>query len=141
MCLVCVCDRVVFSEQNVLSHRAVFSGSSVWKAFFFTPNFYPEDQATCFHTHVCFCTPDYVTYHDPPLLFDLWRDPSESRPLTPDTEPTFHSVVAVIQEAVERHQRTLEPVERQLTAEKLMWKPWLQPCCSTFSQLCCCQHT
>ncbi|XP_017281763.1 steryl-sulfatase [Kryptolebias marmoratus] len=117
------------------------NSSSVWKAFFFTPNFYPEDKATCFHTHVCFCTPGYVTYHDPPLLFDLQRDPSESRPLTPDTEPSFHSVVAAVQEAVESHQRTVEPVERQITAGKLMWKPWLQPCCSTLTQLCQCKHT
>ncbi|KAM4538037.1 LOW QUALITY PROTEIN: steryl-sulfatase [Fundulus diaphanus] len=63
------------------------NSSLVWKAFYFTPDFYPVDKATCFHTHVCFCTPNHVTYHDPPLLFALSKDPSETRPLTPDTEP------------------------------------------------------
>ncbi|XP_041834500.1 steryl-sulfatase [Melanotaenia boesemani] len=116
------------------------NSSSVWKAFYFTPNFYPEDQTACFHTHICFCTPDYVTYHDPPLLFDLSKDPSESTPLTPDTEPAFHSVLAVMQEAVETHRRSVTPVESQLTAGKLLWKPWLQPCCSTLAQLCQCHQ-
>ncbi|XP_039997667.1 steryl-sulfatase [Xiphias gladius] len=115
------------------------NSSSVWKAFYFTPNFYPESETACFHTHVCFCTADYVTYHNPPLLFDLSRDPSETTPLTPDTELAFHSILAVMKEAVERHQRSVKPVESQISAGNVMWKPWLQPCCSTFGQLCQCQ--
>ncbi|XP_008282314.1 steryl-sulfatase [Stegastes partitus] len=116
------------------------NSSSVWKAFYFTQNFYPEDKMACFHTQVCFCTPNYVTYHDPPLLFDLSRDPSETTPLTPDNEPAFHSILAVMKEAVETHQRSVKPVESQLTAGKLIWRPWLQPCCSTLTQLCQCQQ-
>ncbi|XP_026157037.1 steryl-sulfatase [Mastacembelus armatus] len=116
------------------------NSSSVWKAFYFTPNFYPETSTACFHTHLCFCTSSYVTYHDPPLLFDLSRDPSETTPLTPDTEPAFHSILAAIKEATERHQATVRPVESQLTPGSVMWKPWLQPCCSTFGQFCQCQQ-
>ncbi|KAM9327669.1 steryl-sulfatase [Pholidichthys leucotaenia] len=116
------------------------NSTSVWKAFYFTPDFYPEDKMACFHTHVCFCTSDYVTYHDPPLLFDLSKDPSESTPLTPDTEPAFHSILAAMQEAVEVHQRSLEPVESQLSYAHVMWLPWLQPCCSTLTQLCQCKE-
>ncbi|XP_061571765.1 steryl-sulfatase [Cololabis saira] len=116
------------------------NSSSVWKAFFFTPNFHPEGRAACFHTHVCFCTPAYVTFHDPPLLFDLSRDPAESRALTPDTEPNFQRVLAAMTAAVETHRGSLEPVESQLTAGRLMWKPWLQPCCSTLAKLCQCSH-
>ncbi|XP_070814236.1 steryl-sulfatase [Chaetodon trifascialis] len=112
------------------------NSSSVWKAFYFTPNFYPENETVCFHTHICFCTPDSVTYHDPPLLFDLSRDPSETTPQTPATEPAFHSILAVIEEAVERHRRSVKPVEKQLSVGNVIWKPWLQPCRSTFSQLC-----
>uniref|UniRef100_A0A3Q4HCD5 Steroid sulfatase (microsomal), isozyme S n=1 Tax=Neolamprologus brichardi TaxID=32507 RepID=A0A3Q4HCD5_NEOBR len=114
------------------------NSSSVWKAFYFTPNFYPEDKTACFHTLTCFCTPEYVTFHDPPLLFDLSKDPSESTPLTPDTEPAFHFVLATMQEAVKMHRRSLKPVESQLSPANLMWKPWLQPCCSTVTQLCQC---
>ncbi len=118
----------------------LFSGSSVWKAFYFTPNFWPENETACFHTHVCFCMPEYVTYHDPPLLFDLSRDPSETTPLTPDTESDFHSILATMEEAVKTHERSVKPVESQMSAWNLMWKPWLQPCCSTLRQLCQCQQ-
>ncbi|XP_028252827.1 steryl-sulfatase isoform X2 [Parambassis ranga] len=113
--------------------------NSVWKAFYFTPNFYPKDQQACFHTHLCFCTPSYVTYHDPPLLFDLSRDPSETTVLTPETEPAFRSILATMEEATEKHRRSVKPMEHQLSLGNYIWKPWLQPCCSTFSQLCQCQ--
>lgn len=116
------------------------NSSSVWKAFYFTPNFWPENETACFHTLVCFCTPEYVTYHDPPLLFDLSRDPSETTPMTPDTEPNFHSILAVMKEAAEAHRRSVKPVERQMSVWNLMWKPWLQPCCSTLTQFCQCQQ-
>ncbi|XP_042260914.1 steryl-sulfatase [Thunnus maccoyii] len=116
------------------------NSSAVWKAFYFTPNFYPENETACFHTHVCFCTSNYVTYHNPPLLFDLSRDPSESTPLTPDTEPDFYSILAVMEEAVERHRSSVKPVDSQISGGNVMWKPWLQPCCSTLSQLCQCQQ-
>ncbi|KAI3365769.1 hypothetical protein L3Q82_000704 [Scortum barcoo] len=120
--------------------NGIYKGSSVWKAFYFTPNFWPENETACFHTHVCFCTAEYVTYHDPPLLFDLSRDPSETTPITPDTEPNFHSILAMMKEAVEAHQRSVKPVEKQMSVWNLMWKPWLQPCCSTLTQFCQCQQ-
>ncbi|KAM6958449.1 steryl-sulfatase [Tautogolabrus adspersus] len=116
------------------------NSSSVWKAFYFTPNFYPENETACHHTHVCFCQPDYVTYHDPPLLFDLSKDPSETTPLTPDTEPAFSSILAVMNEAAETHRRSVKPGESQVSAGGVLWRPWMQPCCSTFSQLCQCQQ-
>lgn len=113
---------------------------SVWKAFFFTPNFYPENGTACFHTHACFCTPDYVMYHDPPLLFDLSRDPSESTPLTAASEPAFHEVLEAVRAAVELHTGSVIPVPSQMTPGNLMWKPWLQPCCSSLAQLCRCER-
>uniref|UniRef100_A0A3Q1BYQ0 Sulfatase N-terminal domain-containing protein n=1 Tax=Amphiprion ocellaris TaxID=80972 RepID=A0A3Q1BYQ0_AMPOC len=133
-------EEISASGEVMRGWNGIYKGSSVWKAFYFTPNFYPEDQTACFHTQVCFCSAKYVTYHDPPLLFDLTRDPSETTPLTPDTEPAFHSILAAMEEAVEIHQRSVKPVESQLTAGKLIWRPWLQPCCSTLTQLCQCQQ-
>ncbi|KAG7501784.1 steryl-sulfatase [Solea senegalensis] len=115
------------------------NSSSVWKALFFTPNFYPESATVCSHTSVCLCAAEFVTRHDPPLLFDLSRDPSETTPLKPDTEPAFHSVLAAMAEAVEQHQRSVKPAEGQLSRGNVMWKPWLQPCCSSFTHLCQCQ--
>lgn len=112
----------------------------MWKAFYFTPNFHPESGTACAHTHVCFCTPAYVTQHDPPLLFDLSKDPSETTPLTPDTEPAFSSILAAMEEAVETHLRSVQPVESQISTGNLLPKPWLQPCCSTLGQLCRCSQ-
>uniref|UniRef100_A0A8C8C721 Sulfatase N-terminal domain-containing protein n=1 Tax=Oncorhynchus tshawytscha TaxID=74940 RepID=A0A8C8C721_ONCTS len=90
---------------------------SKWKLFFFTPDFYPENGTACMHTHACFCTASYVTYHDPPLLFDLSY-----------TEPAFHSVVEEIRVAVAVHKESITPVQDQLAPGHLLWKPCLQPC-------------
>uniref|UniRef100_A0A3Q3W937 Sulfatase N-terminal domain-containing protein n=1 Tax=Mola mola TaxID=94237 RepID=A0A3Q3W937_MOLML len=118
----------LFHYCNKYLNAVRWHPQNMWKVFYFTPNFYPDNQTACFHTHVCFCMPEYVTYHDPPLLFDVTRDPSETTPLTPDTEPAFHSILAVIEEAVEEHKRSVKPVENQLSLGNLLWKPWLQPC-------------
>uniref|UniRef100_W5MVL8 Steroid sulfatase n=2 Tax=Lepisosteus oculatus TaxID=7918 RepID=W5MVL8_LEPOC len=116
------------------------NSSAVWKAFFFTPDFYPENSTGCFHTHACFCTEAYVTYHDPPLLFELSQDPSERRPLTPETEPSFHAVLGVVRDAVAQHTSSLERAPSQLSPSHAMWKPWLQPCCSSLLELCACEE-
>ncbi|KAJ8252882.1 hypothetical protein GJAV_G00206620 [Gymnothorax javanicus] len=116
------------------------NSDSVWKAFFFTPNFSLKNSTTCRQTLVCFCTKEYVTYHDPPLLFDLSRDPSETRPLTEREEPGFNAILATMRKAADRHSRSLVPVPDQMSPGNTMWKPWLQPCCSTLSQLCSCSR-
>lgn len=101
-------------------------GSALWKVFYFTPNFDPGANG-CFSSHVCFCFGRHVTHHDPPLLFDLSRDPGERHPLTPESEPRYHAVLAAVEEAVAAHTHTLDPaVPQQLSLGNLVWKPWLQ---------------
>lgn len=108
------------------------NGSSVWKAFYFTPNFSPAGANGCFDKHLCFCHGHYVTRHDPPLLFDLARDPSERQPLTPEAEPRYHEVLRVMADAARAHTATLGPaVPDQLSLANLAWKPWLQLCCAS----------
>ncbi|XP_032039375.1 steryl-sulfatase isoform X3 [Aythya fuligula] len=114
------------------------NSESVWKAFFFTPNFNPEDSNGCYDSHVCFCHGGFITRHDPPLLFDLSRDPEEKVPLTPKTERRFYEILRVIQLAVANHTRSLQAVPDQLSWDNLLWKPWLQPCCSSLFQSCYC---
>uniref|UniRef100_A0A8C2DBP3 Steroid sulfatase (microsomal), isozyme S n=1 Tax=Cyprinus carpio TaxID=7962 RepID=A0A8C2DBP3_CYPCA len=116
------------------------NSNAIWKAFFFTPDFYPENSSACFQTHICLCIKPYVTFHDPPLLYDLSKDPTESTPLSPDTEPQFYSVLEVIRAAVSRHAESLKPVPVQVSPLQIVWKPWLQPCCSSLSQLCTCER-
>ncbi|XP_051464154.1 steryl-sulfatase isoform X3 [Apus apus] len=116
------------------------NSESVWKVFFFTPNFSPENSNGCYDSHVCFCHEGFITWHDPPLLFDLSKDPEEKVPLTPETESRFYEILRVIHLAVENHTRSLDAVPNQLSWEKLLWKPWLQLCCSSLFQSCYCDY-
>lgn len=102
-----------------------------------TPRFHPKGAGACHGQGVCPCSGDGVTQHSPPLLFDLSRDPSETRPLSPGSEPRYHAVLARVHEALEQHRGTLSPVPPQFSLGNIVWKPWLQPCCGTFP-LCAC---
>ncbi|KAM8855266.1 arylsulfatase D isoform 2-T2 [Spinachia spinachia] len=129
---------------------------SVFKAHFFTPNFSPPGAGGCYDTKICLCHGEHVTHHNPPLLYDLFRDPSESRPLTPGTEPRYAEILEQIARAVERHRETLsnqqlseashshadaQSVHSQMTLDRILWRPWLQPCCGTFPFCGCKENT
>ncbi|XP_033003353.1 arylsulfatase D-like [Lacerta agilis] len=111
----------------------------VWKVHYTTPIFNPKGAGACYEKGLCPCSGEGVTHHDPPLLFDLSRDPSEAMPLSPDTEPLFHTVLKHTDRAVEEHRKTITPVPQQLSLGNIMWKPWLQPCCGTFP-FCWCDN-
>ncbi|XP_010609455.1 steryl-sulfatase isoform X1 [Fukomys damarensis] len=115
------------------------NSKSIWKAFYFTPNFNPGSANGCFQTHVCFCFGSFITHHDPPLLFDISRDPRERNPLTPITEPRFHDILRIMQEAADNHTRSLVEVPNQLSLWNVFWKPWLQLCCPSASSFLSCQ--
>ncbi|XP_032141745.1 steryl-sulfatase [Sapajus apella] len=116
------------------------NSTSIWKAFLFTPNFDPVGSNGCFSTHVCFCSGNYVTHHDPPLLFDISKDPRERNPVTPATEPRFHEILKVMQEAADRHTKTLPEVPNQFSWDNFLWKPWLQLCCPSSGLSCQCDR-
>ncbi|NXS59389.1 ARSD Arylsulfatase, partial [Brachypteracias leptosomus] len=107
-------------------------GGAIWKAHYVTPVFHPSGAGACYGKGICQCFGEGVTHHDPPLLFDLSRYPSEAKPLSADTEPLFDTVIRKIGRAIEEHRRTLTPVPEQLSLYNIVWKPWLQPCCGTF---------
>ncbi|XP_038612916.1 arylsulfatase D-like [Tachyglossus aculeatus] len=112
-------------------------GGAVWKAHYVTPTFHPVGAGACYSRRMCPCFGEGVSRHQPPLLFDLSRDPSESRPLSPREEPRFEAVTRRVAEAVRAHRGTLAPVPDQLALRHNTWRPWLQPCCGTFP-LCGC---
>ncbi|XP_037368633.1 steryl-sulfatase isoform X2 [Talpa occidentalis] len=114
------------------------NSTAIWKAFFFTPKFTPEGANGCFPTHVCFCHGHYVTHHHPPLLYDISRDPRERSPLSPASEPRFQQILDTMQQAAARHAETLPEVPNQLSLGNLLWKPWLQLCCSSSGLSCQC---
>ncbi|KNC47423.1 arylsulfatase E [Thecamonas trahens ATCC 50062] len=76
----------------------------------------------CASTFVCGC---HGTVHDPPLVFDLAADPSESAPLAP-SDVAVAAVLASAADAVHTHQATVSNVPNQL---ETIARPWLFPCC------------
>ncbi|XP_062939375.1 arylsulfatase D [Cynocephalus volans] len=109
----------------------------VWKVHYTTPQFHPEGAGACYSRGVCPCSGEGVTHHSPPLLFDLSLDPAEARPLSPASEPLYHTVIARVDEAVAEHRQTLSPVPQQFSGSNILWKPWLQPCCGHFPFCSC----
>lgn len=97
--------------------------SGTWKVHFMSPN-----PALC--TYVCHCYGGYVLRHDPPLIFYLDSDPSESRPLSERDDPSIAWVRAAVAEAVAKHKASLQLVPQQFDFFHSVWRPWLQPCCS-----------
>ncbi|XP_054441002.1 arylsulfatase H [Pteronotus mesoamericanus] len=110
---------------------------AVWKVHYVTPVFLPPGAQACYEIKLCKCTGEYVSSHDPPLLFDLSRDPSESTPLTRDTEPLYDLVITKVSEAVRQHKKTIIPVELQLEKERNHDHIWLRPCCGVFPFCIC----
>ncbi|XP_029786599.1 arylsulfatase F isoform X1 [Suricata suricatta] len=109
---------------------------AVWKVHYVTPVFQPPGAQACYETKYCQCSGKLVTYHDPPLLFDLTRDPSESTPLTPDAEPWYNAVIQTVASAVKEHERSIVPVQHQLSALNRD-NTWLKPCCGLFPFCVC----
>ncbi|KAM8753178.1 arylsulfatase F-like [Rhynchonycteris naso] len=110
---------------------------SVWKVHYVTPVFQPPGAGACYETLYCQCTGPLVTYHDPPLLFDLSRDPSESTPLSNSTEPLYDVVLATVAAALTEHRKTITPVEYQLQSKLNRDHLWLKPCCGVFPFCLC----
>jgi len=66
--------------------------------------------------------------HDPPLIFNIDDDKSESTPLTPDSFPDFDQLVALARQELAAHYATLDPnVTDEMTT---LPDPLLQPCCN-----------
>ncbi|MEE6469030.1 hypothetical protein FKM82_008475 [Ascaphus truei] len=105
---------------------------AIWKAHYMSPVFYPEGAVGCYNIQICACEGEHVARHDPPLLFDLSVDASESNPLQPYSEPQYKAVISRIELAVAEHRKTISTVPQQLSLSNIVWKPWLQPCCGTF---------
>ncbi|XP_065827470.1 arylsulfatase-like [Oscarella lobularis] len=82
---------------------------------------------------VVFCMGDGVQTHDPPLLFNTLRDPSENYPLTEAMDSNYSHVLAAIKAAVKEHKANLNPAPSQQNRGE---NKDLQPCCNP--PHCCC---
>ena len=102
------------------------TGKTVWKTHFMTPKFTPGTEG-CFGHAVCHCYGDAVTVHDPPLLFDLTDDPSESRPILLD-DHRYKPVIDAISKAIDEHKQSVVEVPSEL--DSYLLSPWRQVCCN-----------
>lgn len=109
----------------------------MWKVHYVTPVFQPPGAQACYTTIYCECAGPLVTHHDPPLLFDLSRDPSEATPLTRDTEPQFDVIIETVARAVREHNETVVPVLPMLGSQMNTDNIWLKPCCGVFPFCMC----
>ncbi|XP_068126035.1 arylsulfatase D-like isoform X2 [Hyperolius riggenbachi] len=113
-------------------HQKESTSGAVWKVHYVTPAFYPEGAVGCYHTILCGCEEKDVIHHEPPLLYELSSDPSESNPLSSQTSSYYKEVLNRVKTAVAEHQKTISVVPQQLSFYNNLWKPWLQPCCGRF---------
>nr|XP_054756092.1 arylsulfatase-like isoform X2 [Lytechinus pictus] len=79
------------------------------------------------------CEGECVTFHDPPLLFDLFQDPGEAYPLNVDQ---FADELAQIQEAVSVHNASLVAGAPLLDSFDMS----IVPCCNQDTD-CVCNYT
>ena len=89
-----------------------------------TPNWIPGTQG-CGHG-VCRC--DRASRHDPPLLYNIGRDPSEIQQLS---VVEYAEVVALINQAVDDHVKSIPAgIPSQFTPLKLAPRLLLRSCCN-----------
>ena len=100
---------------------------------FATPNWLPGTRGCGF---ICDCYGKAVTWHDPPLLYNIAADPAEKNLLDAGSH---RDVIAKIQDAVTRHKAGVLPVVDQFAVHRMLPVPWLQPCCGNkFFPYCDC---
>ncbi|XP_058147924.1 arylsulfatase F-like [Dasypus novemcinctus] len=109
---------------------------AIWKVHYVTPRFSPKGAGACYDIDFCQCKGENVTLHDPPLLFELSRDPSESIPLSRATEPLYNLVIRKVGDALRQHHKTITEVPQQLS-DYNKDSMWLRPCCGVFPFCLC----
>lgn len=108
----------------------------VYKVYFFTPKFVDEDNYKC--SYVCQCFGSHVVQHDPPMMYNIAIDQSERMKLDV-TSGTYSHILGDILQLVKQHKSTLEEnVESQFSLINSIWRPHLQPCCSSITSFCRC---
>ena len=113
------------------------NSDTVLKAHFMTANWTEGTESCIGKGIVCGCHGVRVKVQDPPLLFDVTNDPSESFPI--DTgSPEYKEVIKDIYSALKTHKEGVESVPGQL-GRKNFFHPRLQMCCNF--PFCSCKET
>jgi len=76
---------------------------------------------------LCDCGIKDLIFHNPPLIYDMSKDPLERVPLTPETMPSYFQEIANIHAALHSHYAGMAPAADQMHTLPL---PGLAPCCN-----------
>ena len=91
----------------------------------------------CFDSYICQCSGWTVDRHDPPLVYDVTRDPGESSPLD-TSDPTVADIVRRVEVAVSKHRDTIpDSSASQFSVMQVFPRPWNQPLCAAFPFYSC----
>lgn len=121
---------ILFHYCGTQIHAATYipsDGNAVWKIHWITPKFL-ENTTRC--EYVCHCFGRFVIHHDPPILYNLAVDPSESQPIDMLSSPKFLKVISVVNNMRKNHEKSVTRVPDQFSFLNSIWLPWLQPCCN-----------
>ncbi|CAH1785895.1 unnamed protein product [Owenia fusiformis] len=102
------------------------NGDDVWKVHFYTPNYEPGTDTCKFLCMDC----SKSIPHDPPLLYNIEKDPKESKEIDINSNTMYKDIIAKVNIAVAQHKGSVTPVVNQYRFDKIFWRPWLQPCCN-----------
>ena len=75
----------------------------------------------------CRCS-DLIS-NDPPHVYDVTSDPTESNPIDPSSD-TYKQLKDIFEKAIKEHRDSLHPVESQFSFRNVLWRPTLQDCCN-----------
>ncbi|KAL9983010.1 hypothetical protein ACROYT_G005131 [Oculina patagonica] len=114
------------------------NSDTVWKAHFMTPKWTEGTESCIGKGIVCRCHGDRVKFQDPPLLYDVIKDHSESSPM-PVHMPEYKEVMKDIYPALKTHKESIESAPGQLSGRKNFFHPSLQMCCNF--PFCSCKET
>ncbi|XP_038073671.1 steryl-sulfatase-like [Patiria miniata] len=97
----------------------------------------PHGIEGCFDSFLCQCVGPDTDQHDPPLVYDLTRDPSETKPLD-SKDPRVIDVISKVAKAVSGHQGELpKPRDPWSAWFNNLPRPWGRPWCGNFPFYTC----
>lgn len=128
-------SRILFHYCGTYLHgvRLILNVETIYKLYYFTPNYDKPAEKKC--NFICQCFGKHVIRHDPPLIYNIAVDPTETSPL-----PNNQSLINYVNQQIVQHQSTLNPsIESQFSTINFIWKPWMQPCCNP--PFCSCRES
>ncbi|XP_052805175.1 steryl-sulfatase-like [Mya arenaria] len=112
------------------------TGGRVWKQVSHVPNYFPGTDVCRFG-----CRCDDLILQDPPLIYDVISDPSESHPID-SLSKEYADISKKVEAAVKIHKASLEPVESMFSYTNVLWRYPYQECCNgTFPFNCQCSDS